>query len=153
MTPHVFLPLSRFVLSSFEAILLQELLDKIMSQISYLIPGIRGSLHIEFPHVLSHLLRIACQIHQSSKFPCDIAINVRSPSSRKFCTPSMSSIAGPFTKCSAPNVRNRASNSTIDTSTTAWRDSFLSDIEKARGKRSPRRTRSIRLLAPAACCQ
>ena len=60
-----------------------------------------------------------------AKFPCVIAINVRRPSKRKFYTPSVSSIAGPFTKFSAPNVTNRASNSTIDTSTITWRNSFI----------------------------
>ena len=47
----------------------QEVLDKSMSQISYLGPGISGSLYVKPPHVLSHLLRVACQIHQSSQVP------------------------------------------------------------------------------------
>ena len=67
MTSHVFLPLNRFILSCSKAILLQEVLDRSMSQISYLFPGIRGSLHIEFPHVLPHLFRVPCQIHQFSQ--------------------------------------------------------------------------------------
>ena len=48
------------------------------------------------------------------KFPWVIAINVRSPSSRRFWIPSVSSIAGPFTKLSAPNVTNKAIRTTID---------------------------------------
>ena len=48
--------LNSLILSCSKAILLQEVLDKSMSQISYLVPGNRGSLHIQSPHVLPHLL-------------------------------------------------------------------------------------------------
>ena len=108
-----------------KAFLLQEVLDKSMLQIFYLVPRIRRSFRVDLPHILFHLLQVACRIINPPKFPCVIAINIRSPSHRKFCSPSVSSIAGLFTKFSAPNVTNRASNSTIDTSTTTWRNSFI----------------------------
>ena len=66
MSSHVFLPLDCFILSCSKAILLQEVQDKSMSQISYLVPGIRSSLHVELFHILSHLLWVARQIHQPS---------------------------------------------------------------------------------------
>ena len=94
--------------------LLQEILDKSVSQVSYFVPRVCGFLHIQIPHSLFHLLWTTCQFHQSSQVPWVNAINVRSPSSRRFCIPSVSSIAGPFTKFSAPNVTNKAINSTID---------------------------------------
>ena len=77
--------------------------------------------------------------------------DVRSPSSRRFCIPSVSSITGPFTKLPAPNVTNKAINSTIDTLTTAWRI-LLSNSARLLGKLLPRRTRSIRLPTLLACC-
>ena len=66
------------------------------------------------------------------KFPCDIEITVRRPTNRKFCTPSVSSVAGPFTKFSVPNVPNRSGISAIDTSTTTWRNSSIRYRESER---------------------
>ena len=59
------------------------------------------------------------------KFPCVIAISVRSQSIRRFCIPSASKTAGSFTKFCAPNVTNNASISSIDNSVTALRNSVV----------------------------
>ena len=69
MTSHVFFLLNCLILSCSKEILLLDVFDKSMSQISFLGPEISGSLHVKPPLVLSHLLRVACQIHQSSQVP------------------------------------------------------------------------------------
>ena len=96
--------------------------------------------------------RLRVKFINPPKFPSVIEINVRRPSNRTFCTPSVSSIAGPFT------------NSPLQTSRTVLvfqrsillrllRGILSSDIEKVKGIFPPRRTRSIRLLALPTCCQ
>ena len=59
------------------------------------------------------------------KFPCVIAINVRRPSSRRFCIPLVSSTSGPFIKFSAPNVTKSPRITTIDNPVTAWSNSRI----------------------------
>ena len=125
MTAHVLLPLDRFILSCSKrfccrrywirvcrksVIIFQESMDRFTSNFL--------------------LFSLICSGYQVKfinppKFLCVVAINVKSLPNRKFCTPSVSSITCLFTKFSAPNVTNRASISTINTSTTAWRNSFI----------------------------
>ena len=56
---------------------------------------------------------VRVKVINSPSFPCVMAISVMSPSRPGFCTPLVSSTAGPLLKLSDPNVTNSVRMTTI----------------------------------------